>query len=105
MNKEIRKSLNRFEAGIKELKALIFPVDYYMDVKALSRYSGISVRRLKDLIRHPEYPLPAYKIGGSIKIKKSEFEIWVNKFRLIPEQDTKVDEIISDVMKDIKKSA
>ena len=76
-----------------------------MDIKALSRYSGISIRKLKDLIRHPEHPLPAYKVGGSIKIKKSEFETWISKFRLSPESNTKVDEIVNDIMNDIKKSA
>ena len=59
-------------AEIKELKAIMSPTDYFMNTKSLSRYSGISVRKLKDLIRHPEYPLPAYKVEGRIKIKKSE---------------------------------
>jgi excisionase family DNA binding protein len=77
---------------------MMLPVDYFMNIKTLSRYSGISVRKIKDLIRHPDYPLPAYKVGGSIKIKKSEFETWLNKFRLTPEKSTNVNEIVNDVM-------
>lgn len=105
INKTIKEALRKYETGIKELKALVLPCDYYMGIKSLSRYSGISIRKLKDLIRHPEYPLPAYKVDGSIRIKKSEFEIWVNKFRLAQDTSANVEDIINDVMKDIKKSA
>ena len=105
MSEDIRKVLNEFEAGINELKAMVSPVGYYMDIKALSSYSGISTRKLKELIRHPEYPLPAYKIDGCLRIKKSEFDKWISRFRLVPESNTKVENIVSDIMKDIKKSA
>jgi hypothetical protein len=99
IEKTIIAALKRFDAGIKELKSMVLPADYYMDIKSLSRYSGISIRKLKDLIRHPECPLPAYKIDGSIKIKKCEFETWLKRFRLTPAQQTHpVDHIVRDIM-------
>ncbi len=105
LNKSIKEALRQYEAGIQELKAMIFPADYYMDIKSLARHSGISVRKLKDLIRHPDYPLPVFKVEGSIRIKKSEFEKWINRFRLSPEQNTNaVNHIVRDVMKDFQMS-
>ena len=102
----IRKALHKIEAGIHEIKSSVHPVDYYMDVRTLSRYSGISCRKLKNLIRHQEYPLPAYKIDGCIRIKKSEFEAWLNQFRLAHENGDKVvEDIVNDIIKDLKKSA
>ena len=102
----IRKALQKYEEGINEIKSSIQPIDYYMSLKALATYSGISKRKLKDLIKHTEYPLPTFKIDGSIRIKKSEFESWINQFRLVPENRGKVvDEIVDDIIKDLRKSA
>jgi len=94
--------LNQIIKEIKELKALVFPSDCYMGIKNLAHYSGLSERKLRELLYHPLYPLPSYKIDGSIRVKKSEFDTWVKRFRLIPE-NTNIDRLISDVMKDFQK--
>jgi hypothetical protein len=96
----LNKTLKKIERKLNEIKILTLPADNYMNITALSNYSGISERKLKDLIQDPKYPLPAYKVKGSIRIKKSEFEEWISKFRLLPSDSMVVaDDIISDVMK------
>ena len=100
------KDIEAITSKIDELKLLVLPADYYMDIKALSQYSCISVRKLKELIRHPEYPIPAYKVEGSIKVKKSEFEIWVKRFRLSQGEGINIiDEIVSNVMEGFQNSS
>jgi excisionase family DNA binding protein len=104
IKKTIRQASKGIEEKISELKLLVLPADYYMDICTLSSYSGISARKLKDLIKDPEYPLPAYKVKGSIRIKKSEFEEWMKKYKVLTsEGPERIDLIVSDVIKTIKK--
>lgn len=87
---------------IKELKILVSPSDYYLKIKILSQYSGISERKLRELIHHPIYPLPSYKVEGNILIKKSEFDQWIQRFKQVSDE-INVDAVINDVMKDLQK--
>jgi hypothetical protein len=96
--------INQIIEQIKEIKALISPSDCYMSIKTLSKYSDLSERKLRELIHHPLYPLPSYKIDGSIRIKKSEFASWLKKFKSLPEKSPNIDSLIDDVMKDFHKS-
>ena len=89
---------------IQELKSLISPSDCYMRIKTLSEYSGISERKLRALLYHPFYPLPSYKVDGSIRVKKSEFDSWVKSFRLIPEESKDIDELVNNVMKNFQEA-
>jgi excisionase family DNA binding protein len=92
--------LDRVIKEIQELKALVFPSDYYMGIKTLAKYSNLSERKLRELIHHPLYPIPSYKIDGSIRVKKSEFDLWLKKFRSVSDGNTDLDKLVSDVMKD-----
>jgi len=89
---------------IKEIKSLISPSDCYMGIKVLSKYSNLSERKLRELIHHPLYPMPSYKIDGSIRVKKSEFDLWLKKFRSVSDGNTDLDKLVSDVMKDFHKA-
>jgi len=51
--------------------------DRYLDIGRLSAYSGISERKLRDLLRDPFHPLPHYRVGRSIKVRVSEFDVWM----------------------------
>lgn len=71
--------------------------DAYLPLAALSTYSGISVRKLHDYLRHQAYPLPHYRIGGRILVRKSEYDAWAQQFRA--SASSSVDSIVSDVMR------
>lgn len=96
--------MNQVIEQIKEIKALISPSDCYMGIKTLSKYSNFSERKLRELIHHPLYPMPSYKIDGSIRVKKSEFDLWLKKFRSVSDGNTDLDKLVSDVMKDFHKA-
>jgi hypothetical protein len=74
-----------------------------MGIKTLAKYSDLSERKLRELIHHPLYPLPSYKVDGSIRVKKSEFDLWLQKFRPAADANINIDELINDVMKDFQK--
>lgn len=56
--------------------------DAYLPLKALSGYSGLSVRTLRDYLVHRAHPLPHFRIGGKIVVKRSEFDAWAAQFRV-----------------------
>jgi Helix-turn-helix domain len=72
------------------------PLDPYLSLKALATYSGLSVRKLRNCLRHPSHPLPHYRVDGKILIRRSEFDIWIAAYRRVGDPD--VDQIVDDVM-------
>ncbi len=55
--------------------------DGYLSLRALSVYGGLSVRTLRGYLTHPARPLPHYRVGGKILVKRSEFDAWIRAFR------------------------
>ena len=71
--------------------------DQYFDLKGLSVYSAMGVPTLRDYIRSDG--LPCFKVKGKILIKKSEFDAWLERYRINRCQDLNniVDSVISDL--------
>jgi helix-turn-helix protein len=58
-------------------------LDPFMSLKALSAYSGLSVRKLRQLIdRDPADALPVYRVDGRILVRRSEFDEWMRRYRI-----------------------
>jgi Helix-turn-helix domain len=72
------------------------PLDPYLSLKALATYSGLSVRKLRNCLRHPSHPLPHYRVDGKILIRRSEFDVWIRAYRRVG--DPEVDQIVDDVL-------
>ena len=68
--------------------------DQYFDLSGLSVYSNLGVSTLRNHIRRG---LPSFKVGGKILVRKSEFDQWIEQFRLHKKRDISriVDEAIS----------
>ena len=69
--------------------------DKYFDLRRLSDYSCLSVPCLRGHIR--EGLLPAYKIKGKILIKQSEFDTWMQGFKV-----KNMDQVVDEVMEGLK---
>jgi excisionase family DNA binding protein len=80
-------------------KAIVEPAislkDQYFDLKGLEAYSALKVPTLRDHIRSGE--LPCFKVKGKILVKRSEFDRWVEKYRLNKKLDIEgmVDEMFA----------
>ena len=76
--------------------------DHYMSLKALARYSGLSVRTLRAHIADPMHPLPCYRPSGhgagKVLVRRSEFDRWMGRYRV--EGDAALDAIVRDVVRD-----
>ena len=70
--------------------------DQYFDLEGLSTYSALKVPTLREYIK--ERKLPAFKVKGKLLIRKSEFDSWLEKFRV----KDRIDDIVNDVMSDLK---
>ncbi len=68
----------------------------YLSLRALSAYSDLSVRTLRGYLSHPARPLPHYRVGGKVLVKRSEFDAWVSGFR--EESTSHVDAIVAEVL-------
>ncbi len=76
------------------------PADAYLPLKALTRYSGLSVRTLRGYLTDPIRPLPYYRVGGKLLVRRSEFDAWVQGFRA--EARASLDHIVDDVIDGVR---
>ncbi len=76
------------------------PLDPYLSLRALSTYGGISVRKLRDCLNDAIHPLPCYRLGGKIVVRRSEFDAWITAFR--HQGDPDLDTIVSQTLADLR---
>jgi Helix-turn-helix domain len=74
-------------------------LDPYLPLKALSGYCGMSVRKLRDFLDDPVRPLPCYRIGGKLLVRRSEFDAWIAAFRKRRSED--LDRIVAESLRDL----
>lgn len=73
--------------------------DAYLPLSALSAYSGLSVRTLRGRLHDPEGPLPHFRIGGKILVRKSDYDAWALRFR--EAHPATLDKLLEEVLKDL----
>ena len=69
--------------------------DQYFDLRGLSAYSALAVGTLRDHLRSGG--LPAFKVRGKVLIKQSEFDLWLEGFRIEQNLDNIVDEVMDSL--------
>lgn len=78
-------------------------LDPYLSLKALAGFSGLCVRTLRELLTRPFAPLPSYRVGGKILVKRSEFDAWMGQFRQRDALD--LDSIAASAIREIRAEA
>ncbi len=89
--------LSRPRLVVVEGLQLSTPLDPFLSLRALASYSCLSVRKLREYLDHPTHPLPHYRVGGKIVVRRSEFDVWVAHYRQVG--DVAVDRIVADALK------
>ena len=92
-----RLILNNMEMPDSIVETSISLKDQYFDLRGLEVYSSIRVPTLRDYIRSDA--LPCFKVKGKILIRKSEFDRWLEQYRINRKHDLNriVDDIIESV--------
>ena len=70
--------------------------DAYLPLTRLAGYAGLSVRTLRGYLTHSAHPLPCYRIGGKVLVRRSEFDCWAAQFRDAPR--SAVDALVADAL-------
>lgn len=69
----------------------------YLSLSGLAIYASASRNTLKNWLR--DFNMPHYRIGRCIRVRKSEFDVWVKQFRNGTSND--LDAIWDQVMKEV----
>jgi hypothetical protein len=71
----------RVRKGTAAASAAVRLDDAYLPLKSLVGYSGLSLRTLRGYLSHPSRPLPHYRVGAKVLVKRSEYDDWMATFR------------------------
>jgi hypothetical protein len=71
------------EIGVRVVEAVSITtdLDVYFSLKGLVGYASLSRRTLGDLINDPRDPIPSFRVGGKVLVKKSAFDMWLSRRR------------------------
>jgi excisionase family DNA binding protein len=70
-------------------------LDPFLSLRALASYSNLSVRTLRTYLTDPAHPLPCYRVGAKILVRRSEFDAWMRQHRHVGSSD--VDRLVAEV--------
>lgn len=77
---------------------VVLALDPYLSLRQLAAYSSIGIRTLRGLLKAPVRPLPHFRRGRKVLVRRSEFDAWMAACRA--RQDVDLDVIVDDVMRD-----
>ncbi len=89
--------LARVRGVLAERVVISTALDPFLSLRALASYSGLSVRKLRDLLDDPSGPLPAYQVGSKILVRRSEFDVWMAAHRRSARADAR-DRVIDEML-------
>lgn len=75
------------------------PAMEWLDLRQLTNYAAVSERTLRAWIHDPVNPLPAYRVGSKILVKKREFDSFIERHKIQPSEivNSVVDKILTGV--------
>lgn len=73
----------------------------WLGLRELSQYADVSQRTLRSWIYSPIDPLPATKVCGKVLVRKSDFDTYLQRYRIKPLDSLNIDAIVQDVMKGV----
>ncbi len=55
--------------------------DSWLTLRALAAYSSLSRRTIQDLVNDSHDPIPSYRVGSKLLVRRSEFDAWMGRRR------------------------
>lgn len=90
------RELGLVRGVVAERVVISAPADPFLDLRALADYSSLSVRKLRDLLDDPSQPIPAYRVGGKILVRRGEFDSWIASYRR--DRTSSADRLVDEVL-------
>jgi hypothetical protein len=69
----------------------------YLDLQGLEDYSSLSISTIRSYIKYDS--LPHFKVRGKILVRQSEFDKWMEGYR-VDSQD--LDKLVDEVMQSVQ---
>jgi lambda repressor-like predicted transcriptional regulator len=93
------KTAEQVRGVLAERVVVSAQLDPWLSLRALASYSGLSVRTLRSHLEAALHPLPCYRVGAKILVRRSEFDGWMARYRQVGRAD--VDKLVSDVLRSL----
>jgi hypothetical protein len=93
-------SVAQVRGVLAERVVLSSVADPFLDLRSLAQYSSLSVRKLRDCLQGASHPLPSYKVGGKVLVRRSEFDTWIAAYR--QRSDGRIDALVADVLRTVR---
>jgi len=71
----------------------------WLGLRELSNYADICERTLRSWIYSPVDPLPAVKVSGRVLVRKTDFDAYLERYRVRPVEKLDIEAIVRDVFK------
>jgi len=75
--------------------------DRYLSLRSLATYAGLAVRTLRGYLIRRHEPLPHYRIGGKILVRRSEFDRWASEFK-VDRAPVDLNVLVGDVVRGLR---
>jgi len=72
----------------------------FFDLRTLAAYSCCSVRWLRDRLVDRVHPLPHYRVGGKLLVKRHEFDCWMAAHRVVNPSD-QLSQVVESVIAEV----
>jgi Helix-turn-helix domain len=96
----VDRSVHQVSGILADRVVVSSTLDPFLSLKALASYACVSVRKLREYLDDMNHPLPHYRVGGKIVVRRSEFDTWISAFRMVGQSD--VGGIVDSVMRDLR---
>ena len=74
----------------------------WFSVRQLTAYAAVSERTVRDWLHRTTDALPAVRVDGKILVKRSQFDAWLERHRIRPEEPVDVDSIVNSLLRDVE---
>jgi excisionase family DNA binding protein len=101
--RQLQNTPEQAGTGLDAAPAPLSVWDPLLSLKALSAYSSLSERMLRNLLRERSNPLPHYRVGGRVLVRRSHFDKWLEVYRE-PAFDQDADAIVRRLVADLDAS-
>lgn len=75
------------------------PHKEWLSFRELTEYADVSERTLRSWVYSPVNPLPATKVCGKVLVRKSDFDAYLERYRIKQLESIDIDAIVRDVVK------
>ena len=74
------------------------PEREWFDLRTLTQYACVSERTIREWLHRSLNPLPAVRVGTKILVRRSTFDVWLEKHPLIPAESLNVIETVNEIL-------